>query len=114
MQKHRRLLKAKDFASMRSFGESWSNKSFVLLARKREDMYAESTSRFGFIVSKKIGNAVIRNRFKRQMRNSANGLDVKPGHDIVFIARNRIHECDYKDIRRFMGKLVSGANLQVE
>ena len=114
MQKHRRVLKSKDFASIRSFGDSWSNKSFVLLARKRDNRYAESPSRFGFIVSKKIGNAVIRNRFKRQMRNSANGLVVKPGHDIVFIARNRIHECDYQDIRRFMGKLVSVANLQVE
>lgn len=114
MQKHRRLLKSRDFASIRDSGESWANKSFVLLAKKRDNEYSECPSRFGFIVSKKIGNAVIRNRFKRQMRNSANGFDVKSGHDIIFIARNRIHECDYREIRRFMRKLISGANLQIE
>ena len=45
----------------------------------------------GFTATKKIGNAVIRNRAKRRMRHIAREilpLHGMPGHDYVFIARN--------------------------
>lgn len=40
--------------------------AFVLLVRQRDD--ASSAMRAGFTVTKKIGNAVVRNRIKRRMR----------------------------------------------
>jgi len=64
----------------------------VIQARKRseaEDTDAEAI-RTGFTATKKVGNAVVRNRAKRRLREAArlllpvHGL---PGHDYVFIAR---------------------------
>jgi len=51
-------------------------------------------SRFGFVTSKKIGNAVIRNRAKRQSRAivQKNLQHIKTGFDYVIIARYNIKE----------------------
>jgi len=46
--------------------------------------------RIGFTASKKIGNAVIRNRAKRRLRAAASQLLPllgRPGHDYVLVAR---------------------------
>ena len=51
--------------------------------------------RAGFTATKKIGNAVIRNRCKRRMRELARALlplHGKAGHDYVFVARTGLPE----------------------
>ncbi len=52
---------------------------FVLLVRPRED--GDSTMRVGFTVTKKIGNAVVRNRMKRRFRALAR--EMLPEHGIA-------------------------------
>jgi len=49
-------------------------------------------SRFGVTVTKKVGNAVVRNRLKRQFREVFYKLQPKlvSGYDFVFVARNSI------------------------
>jgi ribonuclease P protein component len=61
--------------------------AFVLQARNRRD---QGPARFGFTVSKKVGNAVERNRVRRRLReivrlSTANRLPA--GHDYVLIGR---------------------------
>ena len=62
--------------------------SFLLQARNRSD---DTTSiRIGFTASKKIGNAVLRNRAKRRLRAIAQTILVaqgEPGWDYVLVAR---------------------------
>lgn len=61
---------------------------FVLLVRDRAD--ADATMRIGFTVTKKIGNAVTRNRMKRRLRALARHLLPErgcPGADHVLIGR---------------------------
>ena len=61
----------------------------VIQARKRDDDVGGPT-RVGFTATKKIGNAVIRNRCKRRLREAAEALIPAlglPGHDYVLIAR---------------------------
>ena len=69
---------------------------FILLVRPRED--GDPTMRLGITVTKKIGNAVVRNRMKRRLRALARTL--LPGHgragsDHVLIGRTGGIERDY-------------------
>jgi ribonuclease P protein component len=72
---------------------------FVLLVRPRED--GDSTMRVGFTVTKKMGNAVVRNRMKRRFRALAREnlpeLGI-PGADHVLIGRAGGIERDYASL----------------
>jgi ribonuclease P protein component len=72
----------------------------VVQARNRED---EGEPRIGFTVTKKLGNAVMRNRIKRRLREAvrtASGLDLKRGHDYVFIGRAATAAREFGDLVR--------------
>lgn len=86
MQKRYRLKKNNDFQKVFQFGKATSNQAFVLHVRHVRDKRA---FRFGICVSKKIGNAVVRNRIRRRVKETvrlmANQIDAKI--DIVCIVR---------------------------
>ena len=80
---------------------------FVLLARDRAD--GDSARRVGFTVTKKIGNAVVRNRMKRRFRALARDVIATqgaPGHDHVLIGRAGGIERDYATLRAELVKAV--------
>ena len=61
--------------------------AFVLQARKRRDA---GPARFGFTVSKKVGNAVERNRVRRRLREIVRlwaATRLHAGHDYVLVGR---------------------------
>ena len=63
---------------------------FTLQARRREDAEAEPPVRVGYTCSKKVGNAVARNRAKRRLRAAARAVlpaAGRPGWDYVLIGR---------------------------
>lgn len=64
-----------------------STKAFIVQMRDRRD---DGPARVGFTVSKKVGNAVERNRVRRRLREivrHASGEAARPGHDYVLIGR---------------------------
>ncbi len=63
---------------------------FLVQARRRGENEVPDVIRVGFTCSKKVGNAVARNRAKRRLREIARAvlpLEGKPGWDYVLIGR---------------------------
>jgi ribonuclease P protein component len=81
-----RLRQRADFLAAAS-GIKSAAAAFVLQARKRTD---DGPARVGFTVSKKVGNAVERNRVRRRLREIvrvAGSNRIRTGHDYVLIGR---------------------------
>lgn len=70
-------------------------------------------SRFGFAVSKRIGNAVQRNKIKRRMREAVRLRlpHIKAGFDYVFIARQPIRQASYQEIEQMIEHLLKKNDL---
>ena len=56
-------------------------------------------ARYGFIVSKRVGKAVVRNRVKRRLREIMRQLKLKPGIDTILSARPQAAQAEYKALK---------------
>ena len=70
-------------------------------------------SRRAFLASKKVGGAVIRNRARRLMKESFRKMehDIKPGSDILFIARSTITGTGCAGVEASMRKALTRSGL---
>ncbi|MDA0238419.1 MAG: ribonuclease P protein component [Proteobacteria bacterium] len=89
-----RLKNRSDFLRAQRGGRKWVTPGLILQARARdaEEPIAGDASaiRVGFTVSKKVGNAVVRNRAKRRLRAIAENILTEHAidhHDYVLIGR---------------------------
>jgi len=98
MKKDYRIKKNEEFQEVFKKGRSFANKQFVLyLLEKKEQEHF----RIGLSVSKKIGNAVLRNKIKRYIREVFHELkdQVKPNYDYIIIARKPVAEMTYHEVK---------------
>jgi ribonuclease P protein component len=94
----------KDFLAANSAKRA-ANGGFVLLVRDRAD--TDATMRLGITVTKKIGNAVVRNRMKRRFRALAREILPKlgvSGADHVMIGRASGIQRDFALLRKDLAK----------
>ncbi len=82
-----------DFQRISKTGKKWVLPAFVMLACAREK--TDDPFRLGLTVSRKVGNAVIRNRAKRRLREVARKVSGLAGFDVVLIARTAAAERDF-------------------
>ena len=103
------LKKNKEFGLVYSKGRTCSTKLFVMIYLPRRT----GNVRVGFTVSKKVGNAVTRNRVRRRLKNAFLRVQEKVATPvyIVFVARQIITEAEFSDIVSDMGFLIEKAHL---
>lgn len=70
-------------------------------------------NRYGFITNKHLGNAVVRNRVRRLLREGIRRLHphLLTGYDIAFIARPTLVGQPYADVLRIVSELLHRADL---
>jgi ribonuclease P protein component len=117
-----RLKKRADFLAAAK-GRRQHQRCFVLQARERPEaveserrpVTADSdAARFGFTVTKKVGNSVIRNRIRRRLREALRLADLslpKAHHDYVLVARIEALTAPFEDLRGEIARALTKIHL---
>jgi ribonuclease P protein component len=84
---------------------SFANRQFVVYVLQKE---GQSTFRIGLSVSKKLGNAVTRNRIKRYTRQAVFELkdSMQTGMDYIIIARKPLVEMDFFEVKKSLSHVL--------
>jgi len=103
------LCKNNDFRRAYSKGKSYVTPVVVIYVRKNR----MHLGRVGITTSKKIGNAVERNRARRVIREAYRQLapQVRSGFDLVFVARGKTPFVKSTEVKKHMEKQLRTAGL---
>lgn len=95
MNRYHTVKKSRDFSNIIHSGKFVKNRSYALYIKDNNlDIY-----RFGISVSKKLGNAVYRNKYKRQLRFIIDKYkkNYQNGFDYIIIIRNGYINLDFSE-----------------
>ena len=97
------LSKNSDFKDILK-GKKSSNKYFTIFYKKL--IKKKDKLNISFVTKKKIGNAVSRNKIKRQLRNITNEaikkISIKLDYSYLIIAKDNFLKNEYSDIKKTM------------
>ena len=109
MQRNFRLTRSEDFKRVRRSGKSYAHPLLVLIVQACD----EGKLHVGVAANRGMGAAVKRNRAKRLLREAMRELLplVRPGWDILLIARPPLLSCNMFEIREALLTLLRRAEL---
>lgn len=109
MERHDRLTGRTCFQQVRREGRRWVH-PLVILGGLPNGL---DHTRCGFVVSRKMGRAVERNRIRRRLREAVrlSFRQVLPGWDLVWIARPGIDRATFDEIAVSVRQLLQQAGL---
>jgi ribonuclease P protein component len=98
-----RLKQRRDFLRVQQTGRKHHVRNFLVFVGERPEdpsITSGSPSRLGVTVTRKIGNAVTRNRIKRLVREvfRRNRLRLPSGLDLVWVAKQQAAGVEYADV----------------
>lgn len=96
LSRERRIVKSKDFRRIYRSGRKVKGKLLSLYYFPTR----QGITRFGYSISKKVGQAVARNKLKRRLREICrNHLNIfQPGLDVVLVARENAGAVAYDEL----------------
>lgn len=109
MKKEYRIRKNEEFTRIIRKKNSKASRSFIIYSDDRIEEHA----RAGISVSKKLGNAVIRNRIKRQLRmmiHETVNLDMAQ-RDFIVIVREAYLNGTYDENKKDLEKAIKNCNI---
>lgn len=103
--KNRRVRRRREFQRVFDLSLRAKGRYFTVLVAPNET----GTTRLGIVASRKLGNAVMRNRAKRLIRSifrQTEGLPAAPAVDVVVIPRRELFDAPYASLQSdFRGTL---------
>lgn len=107
MDKQARLRQQSEFDAVRQKGRWWTNGLLSLQAMTN----GLERNRYGFLVSKKVGKAVVRNRTKRRLKEIVRKEALSQGWDLVLIAKPKAAEATFEEMTRSVKDLLHRGRL---
>lgn len=101
MKKVNVIKKSEEFQKLIKNNKSLRTKYFYIYINKHED----SNYHFGLSVGKKIGNAVRRNKVKRQLREIISENDYQKNFDCIIIVRREINIASFSEIKEDLNEI---------
>ena len=107
MKKINVIKKSEDFQKIIKNNKSFRSKYFYIYVYRHED----SIYHFGLSVGKKIGNAVRRNKVKRQLREIISENDYQKNFDCIIIVRREINGATFSEIKEDLNESLKKQNI---
>lgn len=110
MLKILKVIKTDEYKAINKSNDKFYAQTLILLRKKTPETYnfnkelgknAENFCRVGYTASKKVGNAVTRNRAKRRLKEAVRKIFpelAQSGYDYVIIAKAAIKNADFEKI----------------
>jgi ribonuclease P protein component len=102
-----RLRRRKDFDAVFQKGQILANRLLVLRTLPNQLPH----NRYGFVTSKRLGKAVVRNRVRRRLREAVRALPARPGWDVVISARAAAAQADFLELKAAVANLFVRADI---
>ncbi|NLW15495.1 MAG: ribonuclease P protein component [Erysipelothrix sp.] len=103
MKKKYRIRSNEEFQEIIAHRKFATSKNFVIYTKDKKEEYA----RFGIAVPKKVANAVMRNKIKRQVKSFIQAVykeDMKK--DVILIVKKPYLDASYQDNEKDLEKLI--------
>ncbi|MDD9994318.1 MAG: ribonuclease P protein component [Dehalococcoidia bacterium] len=107
MEAKLRLTRRKDFSAVFRDGHVWGNRLLAV----RAGANGLDHNRYGFIISKRLGKAVVRNKIRRRLKEGIRSQPTRPGWDVVVSARPSAAQANFQELRASVSKLLGQAGI---
>lgn len=108
MKKMYRVKKSDEFSKIMNYKKFYTCPSFSIYVKPRVEEHA----RVGISVGKKLGNAVVRNKVKRQVREIIHEIyTFEEKFDTIILIRVKYHEETYINNKKLLERLVKNVRI---